>query len=47
MAKAKAIVWGRDVERVLGTFQAATGVRLAAGIKVLIGSSRSSASSTG
>ncbi len=36
IAKAKAIVWGRDVERVLGTFQAATGVRLAAGIKVLI-----------
>jgi exodeoxyribonuclease VII large subunit len=27
---------GRDVERVLGTFQKATGVRLAAGIKVLI-----------
>ncbi|MDQ2734017.1 MAG: exodeoxyribonuclease VII large subunit [Pseudomonadota bacterium] len=36
VAKAKAIVWGRDVERVLGTFQAATGVRIAAGIKVLI-----------
>src|SRR5450755_833512 len=36
IAKARAIVWGRDVERVLGTFQAATGVRLAAGIKVLI-----------
>jgi exodeoxyribonuclease VII large subunit len=36
VAKARAIVWGRDVERVLGTFQAATGVRLAAGIKVLV-----------
>lgn len=36
IAKAKAIVWARDVERVLGTFQQATGVRLAAGIKVLI-----------
>jgi len=36
VAKARAIVWGRDVERVLGTFQRATGVRLAAGIKVLI-----------
>jgi exodeoxyribonuclease VII large subunit len=36
IAKARAIVWGRDVERVLGTFQKATGVRLAAGIKVLI-----------
>jgi exodeoxyribonuclease VII large subunit len=36
LAKARGIVWGRDVERVLGTFQAATGVRLAAGIKVLI-----------
>lgn len=36
IAKARAIVWGRDVERVLGTFQAATGVRLAAGIKVLV-----------
>jgi len=36
LAKARAIVWGRDVERVLGTFQRATGVRLAAGIKVLI-----------
>ena len=36
IAKARAIVWGRDVERVLGTFQEATGVRLAAGIKVLI-----------
>lgn len=36
IAKARAIVWGRDVERVLGTFQRATGVRLAAGIKVLI-----------
>ena len=36
VAKARAIVWGRDVDRVLGTFQQATGVRLAAGIKVLI-----------
>jgi len=36
IAKARAIVWGRDVERVLDTFQAATGVRLAAGIKVLV-----------
>ena len=36
LAKAKGIVWSRDVERVLGAFQAATGVRLAAGIKVLI-----------
>ncbi len=36
LAKARGIVWSRDVERVLGTFQAATGVRLAAGIKVLI-----------
>ena len=36
IAKARAIVWGRDVDRVLGTFQQATGVRLAAGIKVLI-----------
>ena len=36
LAKARGIVWGRDVERVLGTFQAATGVRLAAGVKVLI-----------
>ena len=36
IAKARAIVWARDVERVLGTFQAATGVRLAAGIKVLV-----------
>ena len=36
LAKARAIIWARDVERVLGTFQAATGVRLAAGIKVLI-----------
>jgi exodeoxyribonuclease VII large subunit len=36
IAKARAIVWARDVERVLGTFQRATGVRLAAGIKVLI-----------
>jgi len=36
IAKARAVVWARDVERVLGTFQAATGVRLAAGIKVLV-----------
>ena len=36
IAKARAIVWARDVERVLGTFHAATGVRLAAGIKVLV-----------
>ena len=36
IAKARAIVWSRDVDQVLGTFQAATGVRLAAGIKVLI-----------
>jgi len=36
LAKARGIVWSRDVERVLGAFQAATGVRLAAGIKVLI-----------
>lgn len=36
IAKARAIVWARDVEEVLGTFQQATGVRLAAGIKVLI-----------
>jgi exodeoxyribonuclease VII large subunit len=36
VAKARAIVWSRDVERVLGTFQAATGVRLAAGINVLV-----------
>lgn len=36
LAKARGIVWSRDVERVLGTFQQATGVRLAAGIKVLI-----------
>jgi exodeoxyribonuclease VII large subunit len=36
IAKARAIVWARDVERVLGTFQMATGVRLAAGIKVLV-----------
>jgi exodeoxyribonuclease VII large subunit len=36
LAKARGIVWSRDVDRVLGTFQAATGVRLAAGIKVLI-----------
>ena len=36
VAKARAIVWGRDVERVLGSFQLATGVRIAAGIKVLI-----------
>lgn len=36
VAKTRAIVWGRDVERVLGTFQRATGVRLAAGIKVLL-----------
>ncbi|MEO7335393.1 MAG: exodeoxyribonuclease VII large subunit [Caldimonas sp.] len=36
VAKARAIVWARDVERVLGTFQATTGVRLAAGIKVLV-----------
>ncbi|MBA3599358.1 MAG: exodeoxyribonuclease VII large subunit [Methylibium sp.] len=36
VAKAKAIVWSRDVERVLGAFQIATGVRVAAGIKVLI-----------
>ena len=33
MAKARAIVWGRDIERVLGTFQKATCVRLAGGIK--------------
>jgi exodeoxyribonuclease VII large subunit len=36
VAKARAIVWSRDVERVLGTFQQATGVRVAAGIKVLV-----------
>ena len=36
VAKARAIVWARDVERVLGTFQKATGVRVAAGIKVLV-----------
>ena len=36
VAKARAVVWARDVERVLGMFQRATGVRLAAGIKVLI-----------
>ena len=36
IAKARAIVWARDVERVLGTFQEATGVRVAAGIKVLV-----------
>ena len=36
VAKARAIVWARDVERVLGTFQRATGVRVAAGIKVLV-----------
>nr|WP_246295178.1 exodeoxyribonuclease VII large subunit [Schlegelella koreensis] len=36
IAKARAIVWQRDVAGVLGTFQAATGVRLAAGIKVLV-----------
>ena len=36
VAKARAIVWARDVDRVLGTFEAATGVRLAAGIKVLV-----------
>ena len=36
VAKARAIIWSRDVERVLGTFQKATGVRLAAGIKVLV-----------
>ena len=36
IAKARGIVWARDVERVLGTFQQATGVRLAAGIKVLV-----------
>jgi len=36
IAKARAIVWARDVERVLGTFQQATGVRVAAGIKVLV-----------
>src|SRR4051794_22237075 len=36
IAKARAIVWGRDVERVLGTFQRVAGGRLAAGIKVLI-----------
>ena len=36
VAKARAIVWARDVERVLGTFQQATGVRVAAGIKVLV-----------
>ena len=36
VAKARAIVWARDVEQVLGTFQAATGVRLAAGVKVLV-----------
>jgi hypothetical protein len=36
IAKARAIVWSRDVERVLGTFQQATGVRVAAGIKVLV-----------
>ena len=36
VAKARGIVWARDVERVLGAFQSATGVRLAAGIKVLV-----------
>ena len=36
IAKARGIVWARDVERVLGAFQSATGVRLAAGIKVLV-----------
>ena len=36
VAKARAIVWARDVERVLGTFQKATGVRVAAGIKILV-----------
>ena len=36
VAKARAIVWARDVERVLGTFQQATAARLAAGIKVLV-----------
>ena len=36
VAKARAIIWARDVERVLGTFQQATGVRVAAGIKVLV-----------
>jgi exodeoxyribonuclease VII large subunit len=36
IAKAKGIVWRTDVARVLGQFHAATGVRLAAGIKVLI-----------
>ena len=36
VAKARGIIWSRDVERVLGTFQSATGVRLAAGIKVLV-----------
>jgi exodeoxyribonuclease VII large subunit len=36
VAKARAIVWARDVDAVLGAFQTATGVRLAAGIKVLV-----------
>ena len=36
IAKASAVVWNRDVDRVLGAFQQATGVRLAAGIKLLI-----------
>ena len=36
LAKARGIVWSRDVERVLGAFQIATGVRLGAGIKILI-----------
>jgi exodeoxyribonuclease VII large subunit len=36
IAKARGIVWRGDVARILGQFQTATGVRLAAGIKVLI-----------
>ena len=36
IAKAKGVVWRTDVPRVLDQFQTATGVRLAAGIKVLI-----------
>jgi exodeoxyribonuclease VII large subunit len=36
VAKARAIIWSREVEPVLGAFQKATGVRLAAGIKVLV-----------
>ena len=36
IAKARGIIWARDVERIVGSFQAATGVRFTAGIKVLI-----------